>query len=171
MRKILSSSDLESLCVEADVVKLLSLTVAQTTNASHNTPPRIRRRMPDYRLRLALSYMKENIKQVSLMGNVAERVGVSRSRLYELFFDEIKSSPKVIWNSMRMDEAMQQIAVSDESMATIAINLGFSSAGNFSRFFKANAGVSPLAYRKAMAWQRNQQQIFRSSIPLWLRGI
>jgi transcriptional regulator GlxA family with amidase domain len=68
---------------------------------------------------------------------------------------EIQSSPKVIWNSLRLDEAMKRIATTKESMASVAKAVGFSSAGNFSRFFKANIGLSPLAYRKMIRSNAN----------------
>lgn len=151
MHKLMSSSDDESLCVEEDVLKLLSLTTERSTVMPNNVVYLVRRRMPDYRLRLALAYMKENITNLALMNHVAGVVGVSRSRLYELFLDELQSSPKIIWNSMRLDEAMKLIALTDKSMALVAADLGFSSPGNFSRFFKANTGLSPLAYRKVSA--------------------
>ncbi len=161
MRKVLSSTEVDNLGVEADVKNLLRLTVEQAVTLTNVSNAHIRRPMPDYRLRLALSYMRENMACVGLMGHVAHVVGVSRSRLYELFFDEIKSSPKVIWNSIRTDEAMHRIATSEDSMAAVASQLGFSSAGNFSRFFKANVGVSPLFYRKMMTpFTRKKPQIF-----------
>ncbi len=161
MRKVLSSTEVDSLGVEADVKNLLRLTVEQAVTQTNISNAHIRRRMPDYRLRLALSYMTKNIACVGLMGHVAQVVGLSRSRLYELFFDEIKSSPKVIWNSIRTDEAMHRIATCEDSMAAVASQLGFSSAGNFSRFFKANVGLSPLCYRKMVTpVRRKKPQIY-----------
>lgn len=158
MRKVLSSHHLDGEGVEDDVVKLLRLTLEQAAISTHCVvPPPIRRRMPDYRLRMALAYMKENITHVGLMGHLAKVVAVSRSRLYELFLDEIQSSPKVIWNSMRTEEAMRRIANSDESMAAVGAALGFSSAGNFSRFFKANTGVSPFEYRRITSQIRHKK--------------
>lgn len=148
MRKMISSETRERQCVEDDVLKLLRQTIQQSTVNPNNKVYLVRRRMPDYRLRLALAYMKENITNMSLMSHVAGVVGVSRSRLYELFFDEIQSSPKIVWNSMRLEEAMMRLAMGADSIAIVAADLGFSSPGNFSRFFKANTGLAPLAYRK-----------------------
>lgn len=148
MHKLMSSSDDVNLCVEDVVLKLIRLTIERTNFMPNNMVYLVRRRMPDYRLRLALAYMKENITNLALMNHVAGVVGVSRSRLYELFLDELQSSPKIIWNSMRLDEAMNRIALTDKSMASVAADLGFSSPGNFSRFFKANTGISPFVYRK-----------------------
>ena len=155
MRRILFSNEGENFCIKTDVVKLLQLTVEQSRAQAHHVSKSIRRRMPDYRLRMALAYMKENVIHLDLMGELAQVVGVSRSRLYELFLNELKSSPKVIWNSMRTDEAKKRMALNDDSLATVAASLGFSSPGNFSRFFKANTGVSPLIYKKTInAWKR-----------------
>jgi AraC-like DNA-binding protein len=148
MHKIVSEKNHGALSVKEDLVKLLRLTVMQSSITPADMRGGVRRRMPDYRLRKSIAYMRENINNMTLMNHVAAEVGISRSRLYELFNDEIQSSPKVIWNSMRLDEAMKRIATTKESMASVAEAVGFSSAGNFSRFFKANTGLSPLAYRK-----------------------
>lgn len=150
MRKILFPIKGATLCIETDVVKLLQLTVKQSIDQPKHVPRSIRRRMPDYRLRLALSYMKENVIHLALMDELAQMIGVSRSRLYELFLNELKSSLKVVWNSMRTDEAKKRMALNDDSLADVAASLGFSSPGNFSRFFKANTGVSPLIYKKTI---------------------
>lgn len=145
---IMSATDNKALSVRDNLVKLLRMTVGQSSIAPLNKSRGVRRRMLDYRLRQSLAYMRENINNTTLMNHVAASVGVSRSRLYELFMNEIQSSPKVIWNSMRLDEAIKRISDTKESMASVAKAVGFSSAGNFSRFFKANIGLSPLAYRK-----------------------
>lgn len=153
--KIMSVTDQNAQSVSDDLVKLLRLTVEQSSINPRNNKGSVRRRMPDYRLRQSLAYMRENISNMTLMNRVAAEVGVSRSRLYELFMHEIQSSPKVIWNSLRLDEAMKRIATTKESMASVAKAVGFSSAGNFSRFFKANIGLSPLAYRKMIRSNAN----------------
>jgi AraC family transcriptional regulator len=50
---------------------------------------------------------------------------------------------------MRMAEAARQLRASDQSLIDIACELGFSSQGNFSRFFRDHFGVPPIAYRSA----------------------
>lgn len=148
MHKIMSFEKSDERCLEDDVMALMHHTVQQSTANPSNKVYLVRRRMPDYRLRLALAYMKENITHMSLMSHVAGVVGVSRSRLYELFFDEIQSSPKMIWNSMRLDLAMMRLSMGADSIAKVADDLGFSSPGNFSRFFKKQTRLSPFEFKK-----------------------
>ena len=47
-------------------------------------------------------------------------------------------------------EARRLLAHSDRSAAQIATQLGFSSATNFSKFFRQRTGTSPLAFRHAV---------------------
>jgi AraC-like DNA-binding protein len=148
--KIMSATEINERSLKDDLVNLLRLTVDQSNITPRNKKESVRRRMPDYRVRQVLAYMRVNINNMTLMNHMATEVGLSRSRLYELFMDEIQSSPKVIWNSMRLDEAMKRIVTTKESMASVGKAVGFSSAGNFSRFFKTNIGLSPLSYRKML---------------------
>src|SRR5271170_8023871 len=47
-------------------------------------------------------------------------------------------------------EAKRLLAHGDQPAAKIAARLGFSSATNFSKFFRQRAGTSPLAFRHAV---------------------
>jgi AraC-like DNA-binding protein len=59
-------------------------------------------------------------------------------------------TPNIFWNMLRMEKALQQLQESDERLTEIAIDLGFSTQGNFSRFFREHIGVPPAVYRSAM---------------------
>ena len=49
---------------------------------------------------------------------------------------------------MHLKAAIHCMVTTQDDLATIATQLGFSSAGNFSRFFRSNTGISPLSYRR-----------------------
>lgn len=150
MQKILflksSASD-----VEEGIKKLLQATIACNSNTFNTLRASVRRKMLDYRLRVALTYMRENMTKVELMKTLSKVVGLSRSRMYELFKNELKSSPKLILNSVLLDAAIYAMTESDEELSVVSKRLGFSSAANFSRFFRSHKGITPTAYRKLSA--------------------
>ena len=138
----------ESLCVEQDVLVLLQQTVGKEEVSTVSSTPHLRRKMVDYRLRKAMVHMRTHISSPCLAEEVAEVVGISRSRFFELFHDELKTSPSVFWNAIRYEEAFKRLQTNKENMTSMAMELGFSSPGNFSRFFREHMGVSPSTFRR-----------------------
>lgn len=110
---------------------------------------RRRRKMFDYRLRQTLDYMRAHIADHFTVDQLAKRVGMSRSRLFQLFQDEMNSTPHIVWNSLRMETAIQQLESMELPICDIAESIGFAQAGNFSRFFHDRQGLSPRNYRIA----------------------
>ncbi len=137
-----------ALCLEADVASLLSTTLMSAMTAEQLQAMPVRRRMIDYRLRVAIAHMQDNLSTPKVAEEVAEVVGLSRSRFFELFHDQLGTSPLVFWNAMRLKEALTRLSARDENMTSMAMTLGFSTPGNFSRFFRDHRGVTPTAYRK-----------------------
>jgi AraC-like DNA-binding protein len=70
--------------------------------------------------------------------------------LYELFKDELQSTPNLMWNCVLLDNATKRIVEKQENVALVSADLGFSTAANFSRFFRGHKGVTPSTYRKGM---------------------
>jgi transcriptional regulator GlxA family with amidase domain len=148
-----------------EITQLLDLTIEAAAQQMQPAKWLPRRKLIDYRLRLAMTHMEENLVQPSVINPIAKRVGVSRSRLYELFQDELATTPKLIWSSMRLKCAIHLMMTTQVDLATIAAQLGFSSAGNFSRFFRSITGMSPLAYRrKNVAKHAHIPQLTRSQM-------
>lgn len=148
MQKITAAKTLDLQVLTDEVVHLVRLT---TDAAAIQMFPAVwssRRKLIDYRLRQTMVYMQENLVQPSLIDPIARKVGISRSRLYELFHDELDTTPKLVWSSMHLKAAIHDMMTTSDDLATIARQLGFSSAGNFSRFFRSIMGVSPLTYRR-----------------------
>lgn len=148
MQKIMYFKDSDMQNLEACLLSLLRLTLEQTAQQMRHSDFPLRRKLIDYRLRLALVHMQDHFMFERSIGELAKLVGLSRSRMYELFQSELNSSPQVIWNSMRMKRAVQSVGFGVDDLATVASKLGFSTAGNFSRFFRSIMGVSPLVFRK-----------------------
>jgi len=104
---------------------------------------------PDYRVRKAIELMKANICGRMSLDEVARGVGLSRPHFFALFKEQTSLTPNVYWNTLRMEEALRQLQTSEDSLTSVACNLGFTSQGNFTRFFRDHAGVPPTLYREA----------------------
>jgi len=57
-------------------------------------------------------------------------------------------TPQVFWSGVRVEEAMRRVA-EGSALTDVALDLGFSAPGNFSRFFKEHTGVSPSIFKRA----------------------
>lgn len=103
----------------------------------------------DYRIRKAIEIMQANVSGRLGFDEVARSVGLSRPHFFAMFKEQMNLTPNVFWNTLRMEEAMRQVEVSEESLTSVACNLGFTTQGNFTRFFRDHAGVPPTLYREA----------------------
>jgi AraC-like DNA-binding protein len=106
-------------------------------------------RRADHRIRKAIEFMQGNVTGRTGLDEVARGVGLSRPHFFALFKAQMHVTPNVFWNALRMKEALRQIEDSDESLTEVACNLGFTTQGNFTRFFRDHAGVPPALYREA----------------------
>lgn len=105
--------------------------------------------MLDHRIRKAIELMKGNVCERMSLDDVAREVGLSRPHFFALFKEQTSLTPNVYWNTLRMDEALRQLRSTQEPLISVACQLGFTTAGNFSRFFRDHAGVPPTLYREA----------------------
>ncbi|MBX3570169.1 MAG: helix-turn-helix transcriptional regulator [Rhizobiaceae bacterium] len=103
----------------------------------------------DHRVRKAMALMSENVCERICFDSVARSVGLSRPHFFALFKEQTNLTPNVYWNTLRMEEARRQLQGSEEPLISVACNLGFTTQGNFSRFFRDHFGVPPTLYREA----------------------
>jgi AraC-like DNA-binding protein len=103
----------------------------------------------DYRVLKAIELMKANVCERICFDDVAKSVGLSRPHFFALFKEQTSLTPNVYWNTLRMQEALRQLQWSREPLTSVAWNLGFTTQGNFTRFFRDHAGVPPTLYREA----------------------
>ena len=104
----------------------------------------------DHRVLKAIELMRANVRERICFDEVARNVGLSRPYFFALFKGETSLTPNVYWNTLRMQEALRQLQWSREPLTSVAWNLGFTTQGNFTRFFRDHAGVPPTLYREAM---------------------
>lgn len=136
--------------VDDEVERLLATAVdasmvPQQPQGTRMPPPAL-----DYRLRAAIAHMREHVAQKMTVDDIAAKVGLSRASVFALFKDQLNTTPQVFLSAVRVEEAMRRVG-EGEAMTTVALDLGFSAPGNFSRFFKEHTGVSPSTYRRATA--------------------
>ena len=103
----------------------------------------------DYRLRAAIAHMREHVSDKATVDEIAGKVGLSRAHLFALFRDQLNTTPQVFWSAVRVEEAMRRVG-DGAPLTDVALDLGFSAPGNFSRFFKEHTGVSPSIFRRAV---------------------
>jgi AraC family transcriptional regulator len=104
----------------------------------------------DFRIRKALALMRTNVARNLDMEAVARESGLSRPHFFSKFRDELGLTPSIFWNSLRLEEAMQQMSSSQASLTSVASRLGFDAQCNFTRFFRQHTGVAPSEYRHAL---------------------
>lgn len=148
LKHLVSPMREQSLCVESDVASLVARTIASAMTPEQLQAMPMRRRLIDYRLRVAIAHMQDNLGNPKVAEEVAEVVGLSRSRFFELFHDQLGTSPLVFWNALRLEAALTRLTAREDNMTAMAMDLGFSTPGNFSRFFRDHRGVTPSTYRR-----------------------
>lgn len=96
----------------------------------------------------ALSWMKVKLEQDIYSDTLAEVAGMSVSRFYKLFVQELGLTPADYHLRQRIVVAKQKLRNSDDSILDIALQLGMSSSQYFATVFKKIVGVTPSEYRK-----------------------
>lgn len=102
----------------------------------------------DYRIRRAMKMLYLQSEPLSVE-TVADSVGLSRPRFFELFKQCTGMTPTRVTSAARMERAISLLSGSDMSMGDLAADLHFASPGNFSRFFRSQIGLSPHAFRRS----------------------
>lgn len=111
-------------------------------------PAEARGRFQDFRIRRALARLDDPATGGQL-DRIAGEVGLSRSHFFELFRRSTGFSPQFYINVTRMESAIEGLTRTEAPLADLADTLGFSTQGNFTRFFRHQLGVTPDRFRNA----------------------
>lgn len=98
--------------------------------------------------------MRENVYSKQKPEEIADLLNVSYSSFRKFFKQYTGLAPYQYVLQLKIEKAKELLAGSDVPIHEIAIKLHFESTDYFSYFFKKEAGVSPLAYRKDIETQR-----------------
>src|SRR2546428_730773 len=83
------------------------------------------------------------------MDELANRVGLSRSRFYDLFQLCTGFSPRAYLDMLCVETAISRLSSGEGKISEVSAELGFSAQSNFTRFFLNQVGVPPSEYRRA----------------------
>jgi AraC-like DNA-binding protein len=97
----------------------------------------------------ALGLIHENPQQAWTVGNLASRVGMSRSTFAGRFAELVGEPPLHYVTRWRMQKAASLLREGSATLADIADRVGYESEAAFSKAFKRWVGVAPGAYRKS----------------------
>jgi AraC-like DNA-binding protein len=84
------------------------------------------------------------------IGEVANRLGFSRSYLHDRFRKEVGMSPSDYAQRLRIKRCCRRLITSRDPITEIAVEFGFGSSQYFSRVFKKYLGTTPTEYRQQM---------------------
>jgi DNA-binding response OmpR family regulator len=98
-------------------------------------------------VRQAMAYLHERYAQPVSRQDLASYLGMSGDYLTYCFRKEVGMTPIAYLNRYRINQAKVLLAESDKNITEIAMSVGFSDSGYFSRVFRRQVGVSPDAYR------------------------
>jgi transcriptional regulator GlxA family with amidase domain len=68
-------------------------------------------------------------------------------------------------HALRLEEAKRQLEASNESIETIARQVGYEDAGFFSRLFRRNVHLTPAQYRRRFSALRRSLETGESRVP------
>ena len=104
-------------------------------------------------VREAYEYRNENYARNCSLGCIAEAVSISPNYLHAVFTQTIGMTPLEYVTKKRIERAKQLIMIGESSMLEIALEVGFCSQSHFSKVFRENTGLTPLAYKKKLLQQ------------------
>ena len=95
----------------------------------------------------ALNAIENAIDQPFNATVLAKKIGVSQEHLNRIFREELGRTPYQCICETKMQRACQLLKNTDQTVATIAGELGYSPDSHFARLFKRVIGVNPSQYR------------------------
>lgn len=98
-------------------------------------------------VRKAITYIRSHYAQQITVSDIADELCINRSYLYTIFMNRLSMSPKDFLTKFRISRAKEQLALSDDTIETIALSCGYASALSFSRAFKQEVGITPTEHR------------------------
>jgi AraC-like DNA-binding protein len=100
-------------------------------------------------VRQAMAFIHKHYAEPVSRADLARHVSLSEDYLTACFRKELGITPIAYLNRYRVHQARQLLSDTDKTITQIALEVGFSDSGYFSRVFRREVGVSPEAYRRA----------------------
>src|SRR5687768_6035621 len=130
---------------------LLSIVETYLARRRMSSPAWRGSRFEDSRIRRAIALLRARPNKELNMDELANQVGLSRSRFYDLFQMCTGFSPRAYLDMLCVETAISRLSSGRGKIAEVSAELGFSAQSNFTRFFLNQVGVPPSEYRRAAA--------------------
>lgn len=104
--------------------------------------------LPLWRLRLATTYIEENLGGPVRLEDVARATGLTRMHFAAQFRAATGVRPHAYLVHRRIERAKTLLTRLDATVVEIALEVGFQSQAHFSTVFKRLAGDSPSTWRR-----------------------
>jgi AraC-like DNA-binding protein/quercetin dioxygenase-like cupin family protein len=95
----------------------------------------------------ALGLMQASIHEPLDLTALSGKLGIDKSYFVRLFRRHVGQPPMRYFLGLRLDSAKHRLLGGDESLRTIALDLGFHDEFHFSHQFKAHVGQSPQVFK------------------------
>lgn len=100
-------------------------------------------------VRLAMGYIHQNFTEAISRRDIAQRLGITEDHLTYCFRQELGTTPITYLQRYRVNRAKHLLKESRQSITDVALSVGFSDSGYFSRIFHRETGMSPEAFRRS----------------------
>lgn len=104
----------------------------------------------DARIRRLVEQMLSDADATTAPEEMALTAGLSRAQFFRLFKKSTGMQPALFVNMLKMESVLRRLTRRDDKLQDIAYDLGFDTAGNFTRFFVGTQGFAPSKYRKIL---------------------
>ncbi len=94
----------------------------------------------------AISKIKENFNESINMSLLSKEIGISEASFYQNFKKLTTMSPLQYQKKIRLEEAKQLLTTKNLDASTVAFEVGYESASQFSREYSRMFGMSPKAH-------------------------
>ncbi len=143
MLYIVNHSDASPVHLIAHGFLFLDQLVQSSADRRHNSERRLR----DFYIREALTFIEQNYQRDISIEEVAAECGLNRSYFGKVFRDAVGESPQAFLLHYRMARAAQLLKETRRTIGEIAAQVGYANQLHFSRAFKNVHGISPREYR------------------------
>ena len=102
-----------------------------------------------------LELMEANVEQPLTTAELSQMVGISKRQLERLFRAHMDTTPTHYYQQTRLNAGHQLLEQTSLTVLEVAVEVGFASAGHFSKRFRAHFGYSPRDLRAGVAQRKN----------------
>jgi signal transduction histidine kinase/AraC-like DNA-binding protein/ABC-type sugar transport system substrate-binding protein len=99
-------------------------------------------------VRKAMAYLHAHYTESTSRQELARHVGMAEDYLTYCFRQELGMTPVAYLTRYRITQAKRLLTTTDQSITAIALAVGFTDSGYFSRVFRREVGMTPEAFRR-----------------------